>query len=181
MPISPRQTGELVQPCRTLRFRNQIALVETKDKGNTLPMLLNQRSDLTVLLGRMVRTIDQPQQHVGVGNGLNGRLDHDLSQLVEGLVDPRRIHKHDLRAFKRQDSKDPSPRRLRFGRDDGHFLPDVGIHQRRLANVGSADDAHKTRTMVSRRRSIAQRAVRFRGRMTDCQVQLRSQGNISNE
>ena len=64
------------------------------------------------------------------------RFGHELIQGRAWLVDARRIDEDELRCIVGQDAQLALAGRLWFGRDDGNFLAQIGIHQRRLAHVG---------------------------------------------
>jgi hypothetical protein len=71
--------------------------------------------------------------------------------LRAGPVDPGGVDKHNLRgtlSLARGDFHDalnPVPCSLRLVADNGDFLADEGIQQRRLASIGTTENGNETR------------------------------------
>jgi hypothetical protein len=60
-------------------------------------------------------------------------------------VDAGRVYQNDLSVLAVEDALNAIPGGLGFGRDDGDFLADEGIDERRFAGVGTAYDCDETR------------------------------------
>ena len=78
---------------RRLARRQQVGLVQGQDDRRLAGSRPQDLGDLAVLVVGRLRAIDQEQHQVGVGDGAHGGLDHVLAQLVQRLVNARRIDK----------------------------------------------------------------------------------------
>ena len=99
-------------------------------------------------LGRAVALlhgVGDVEDHVGVDEGARDELHHRLLELVRRLEDARRVGVDDLEIVARDDAHDAVARGLRLGGDDRQPLAHEGVHERRLADVGVADDIYEAR------------------------------------
>ena len=87
------------------------------------------------------------EQHVGVRQGAAHEIHHRLLQLVRGLQDAGRVGVDDLEILARDDAHDAVACGLRLGGDDREFFAHEGVHQRRFAHVGIADDIYEAGTV----------------------------------
>src|SRR5690606_12734053 len=65
---------------------------------------------------------------------------HRALKRVLRLEQSRRIDEHELRVFRREDTRHTLARRLRARRDDAQLLAQERVEQRRLSDVRSADE-----------------------------------------
>src|SRR6185437_8905179 len=134
--LEPRQEQLLVL--------HGVDLVDPQDHG---PSGLGQAAqDLRLGLARAIGpSVDDQQRGVDVGDDPQRLADHEAVELFLGAVNARRVDEDDLPAGAVVDAGDAVPRRLRLGRDDGQLLADDPVEQRRLADVGSAQDRNGAR------------------------------------
>ena len=130
--------------------RQQVRLVENQHDGR-LALLLDQLGDLLILRRGHLRDINHEQNHIGVGDALGSRLNHELSQLVARLMDTGRVHEDDLGVGPSQDAAQTMAGGLRLGRDDGYLLPQPGVDEGRFTHVGLADHRHEPGAVTGRR------------------------------
>ena len=98
-------------------------------------------------LGRAVALlhgVGDVEDHVGVAHGARDELHHRLLEFVVGLQNPRRVGVYDLEVVARDDAHDSVARGLRLGGDDRETLAHQGVHERRFADIGVADDVYET-------------------------------------
>jgi hypothetical protein len=89
-----------------------------------------------------LRGVDQPDDHVGVGQGPPGGSQQLLVEQSVGLVNPRRVEEQELRPGQILDSQDAVPGRLRPRRDDAQIVAHQPVDERGLPDVGPPDDGH---------------------------------------
>ena len=84
--------------------------------------------------------VDQEQAPVGVLGAAPGRLDHRLLERAAGArrEDAGGVDEHQLRVALDGDAEDPPARGLHLGGDDRDLGADQPVEQRRLADVGRA-------------------------------------------
>ncbi len=127
---------------RVQRFgRREVDFVDDHDRRDAA--LVDALDDF----GRTVAPFDgvrHIEDHVGVGHGSGHELHHRLLQLVRGLQDARRVGVDDLEILARDDAHDAVARGLRLGGDDRETLAHQGVHKRRFADSGVADDVYET-------------------------------------
>ena len=70
-------------------------------------------------------------------------------------LEARRVDEDELRAVDGADAGDAVARGLRLARGDADLLADQRVQQRRLADVGPADDGHQAAALRGRRRAAS--------------------------
>ena len=121
-----------------------VDLVDDHDGRNAAP------ADAVDDFGRafaLLHGVRDVEDHIGVGQGARHKLHHRLLQLVRGLQDAGRVGVDDLEILARDDAHDAVARGLRLGGDDREFFAHEGVHQRRFAHVGIADDIYEAGTV----------------------------------
>ncbi len=126
-----------------------VDLVEHQDSRRAATA--HQRGDALIEPTRRPGDIDEQTDHVGVGDGAARLLDHKRAQLGARVVDAGCIDKNNLRVGAGQNATDRHASRLRLGRDDRYFLAEQSVEQRRLADVGLADQGDEAGAIVRRR------------------------------
>ena len=124
--------------------RREVDLVDDHDGRNAAP------ADAVDDFGRafaLLHGVRDVEDHVGVGQGARHELHHRLLQLVRGLQDAGRVGVDDLEILARDDAHDAVACGLRLGGDDREFFAHEGVHQRRFAHVGIADDIYEAGTV----------------------------------
>ena len=87
--------------------------------------------------------LHQPQNHVHLIQGGLGGGDHVLAQLVLGLVDARRVHKHNLTLLRGQHGADTVAGGLGLVGRNGDLLSYQMVHQRGFSHVRPANQGDK--------------------------------------
>ena len=87
--------------------------------------------------------VDEKGNHVSIGELGQRSLVELLAEAVLGLVEARRVDDNELRVGRVHHGAKALARGLRHGARDGHLLPHARVDQRRLANVGPADQCHE--------------------------------------
>ena len=123
-----------------LPLGNQVDFVQ-KDEHRTLYASQSLGNSFVFRADSAAR-VEQPQHAIDFMQTLQGHLDHAPVHQRARLVYSRGIQKNDLRARAGFNAGDAIARRLRFGRNDCNFFPEQIIQQRRLADVGPADDCN---------------------------------------
>ena len=101
---------------------------------------LEQRQHLGVA-GREAAGLDHEQHQVDVADrAQHGLVQRPVQRRGVPRLEARRVDEDELRVAQGADAGDAVPRGLRLARGDADLLADQGIEQRRLADVGLADD-----------------------------------------
>ena len=96
--------------------------------------------------------LDHEHDEVRIGERRGGRAVHGaIERALFAEMQPRRIDEGDLHARTIEHAEHAVARGLRARRDDGEFFADERIEQRRLADVGTADERGETRAKCGRR------------------------------
>ena len=108
--------------------------------------------------------LDDDAHHVDLGERRERALVRSLTEQRARLVHTGSVEEHDLVGRCGADAADLVARRLRLVGDDRDLAPDDAVHERRLADVGPADDRDETR--MERRDLVAHAAPAFGARST---------------
>ena len=133
-----------------LHHRQELHLLDEVDlveDGEALGLGVAEHVD-DVLVAAAERLAGVPDHGHDVGLGHRGAdvVHHPDVELVQRLVDAGGVEEGDLAALGIvEDADDAVTRRLRLGRDDGDFVSEDAVQQRRLAGVRAADDGHDAR------------------------------------
>ena len=82
----------------------------------------------------------QPDHHVGLVQGGEGRLHQGLVQGPFGVNDSGSVQEEQLRLRQVDDTQQAKARGLGLGRSDGQLVPHQPVQQRGFAHVGIADE-----------------------------------------
>ena len=111
--------------------------------------MLDRRELLQDRVGLLVDAglrIEQHADEVGVMGAAPGGGDHGAVEPSFGREDAGRIDQNDLGIVLDHDAADQGARRLHLARDDGDLGADQCVDQRRLADIGRADQRDEAAT-----------------------------------
>ncbi len=128
---------------RGIRLRHDRDLLRAAVAAERLGDAAVARTDL------LVRGHEEAD-HVDVAEHLLDEVVEPLAEQRAGLVQPRRVHDHELAGRAVQDAADGAPRRLRLVARDGDLLAHQRVRERRLADVRSSDECHEAGSSLRR-------------------------------
>ena len=149
------EAGEQVEHFVEHCLRAGIAAVDLVDHQHHRYARVGQRTRDVLVLARPAAGLDQEQYQVHV---LERRASDAVHVPVQGAlrrqVDARRVDVDDLATVGGLDAGDPLPRGLRLRGNDAEFLTQDPVHQRRLADVGPADQRDVTAAVIFREQFV---------------------------
>ena len=139
--------GKPVHPAVFVDQRQQAQLLDeihlVDNQHHRHVTLLEPLKHKPVAMARRFRGLDHEEHQIHFIKHVQGHLDHALVELKLGLVDAGRVEKHHLGAGQMLDAEDPGPGRLRLVRNDGDFLAEDAVQERRLPHVRPAHQRDK--------------------------------------
>ena len=118
-------------------FRDGIDLIDGHDEGPVELPQMGEQHGVPEVRGPGLR---QPDHHVGLVQGREGRLHQGLVQGPFGVNDSGSVQEEQLRLRQVDDTQQPKARGLGLGRSDGQLVPHQPVQQRGFAHVGIADE-----------------------------------------
>ena len=123
-------------------FLNRVNLVHDQNHRPADGFQLS--GDVPLTLPGKITCLHQPEDDICLRQRLKCHVIHELAEPVLCAVNTRRIQKDNLAGFGRIDRPDLIAGCLRLSGCDRNLLPDQMVHQRRLSDIRSSDNRHKS-------------------------------------